>query len=115
MVAAHPGANVEEEALERRDFLTTAKRTSLDHCSAQMKARGLEKAAAIRRRKLAQAKAKRGVLPRAEGDINKSHLSDAKYDANTPLGTLFEQEKSCILAPEAIEGPYCEFLESSIS
>lgn len=109
LVAAHPGANVEEEAQERRDYLATAKRTSLDHCSAQIKARGLGKAAAMRRRTLAENKAQRGVLAKRDlADLNKSHHSDADYDATTPLDTLFAKEKSCVLAPETTEGPYCK-------
>lgn len=109
LVVAHPGANVEAEALERRDYLATAKRTNLDHCSAQLQARGLRQTAALRRRAVAEKKAKRGLLLQRDlADLNKSHHSDADYDAKTPLDTLFAKEKSCVLAPETTEGPYCE-------
>lgn len=114
MVTAHPGANVEEEALERREFLASAKRTTLDHCSAQIKARGLEKAAALRRRSLFENTVKRGVVAElALGDLNKSHHSDADYDADTTPAELFAKEKSCLLHPESIEGPYCKSARSS--
>ncbi|KAK7954718.1 hypothetical protein PG988_015412 [Apiospora saccharicola] len=118
LVVTHPGANVEEEAQERRDYLATAKRTSLDHCSAQMKARGLGQAAALRRRAVAEKKAKRGLLPQRDlADLNKSHHSDADYDDKTPLDTLFAKEKSCVLAPETTEGPYYvagEFIRQNV-
>ncbi|KAK8010825.1 aromatic compound dioxygenase [Apiospora arundinis] len=119
LVAAHPGANVEEEAQERRGFLSTAKRTNLDHCSAQIKARGLGKTAALRRRTLMENKAKRGVVAQRDlADLNKSHHSDADYDTTTPLDTLFEKEKSCVLAPETTEGPYYvagEFIRHNVA
>ena len=108
VATAHPGANVEEEALERREFLASSKHTTLDHCSAQIKARGLEKASAIRRRSLFENQAKRGVVERALEDINKSHHSDADYGANTQPAELFTKEKSCLLRPESTEGPYCK-------
>ncbi|KAK8035523.1 hypothetical protein PG993_010518 [Apiospora rasikravindrae] len=118
LVAAHPGANVEHEAQERRDYLATAKRTSLDHCSAQLQARGLGKAAALRRRAVTEKKAKRGVVAQRDlADLNKSHHSDADYDATTPLDTLFSKEKSCVLAPETTEGPYYvagEFIRQNV-
>lgn len=108
IVTAHPGANIEEEVMERREFLANSRRTTLDHCSAQIKARGLEKAGALRRRSLFENNAKRGIVERAPGDINKSHHSDADYDADTTPGDLFSKEKSCLLHPETTEGPYCK-------
>ena len=49
LVASHPGHDVQQEALERREFLKHATRRDLSHCSAQLKARGHE-AASIKRR-----------------------------------------------------------------
>ena len=112
LVTAHPGADVQHEAQERGKYLASAKRTSLNHCVAQLKARGQTATAALRRRAAAEKKAKRGVVPkRALSDLNRSHHSDADYNAETPLETLFAKEKSCVLAPETTEGPYCKHEE----
>jgi hypothetical protein len=51
--------------------------------------------------------AKRGILQRDAGDINKTHLSDADYTADTSLSEVFAQNASCVLSPEETEGPYC--------
>lgn len=40
---AHPGHDLTQEIKERRDFLSTVKRTNLDHCASKLKARGVDK------------------------------------------------------------------------
>ncbi|KAF7531861.1 hypothetical protein G7054_g8472 [Neopestalotiopsis clavispora] len=106
LVAAHPGADIQQELMERREFVSNSKRTNLDHCSAKHKARGIEQRAVERRKNLAAMNAKRGILARDPTDINKTHLSDADFDETTPLETVFAQDASCVLSPEETEGPY---------
>jgi hypothetical protein len=110
LVAAHPGADVQAELLQRRMFLSNVKRTDLSHCSAKLKARGIEQRGVERRKALAQKKSKRGIIQRAAEDINKSHLSDADYTLDTSLDTIFSANTSCVLSPEETEGPYCKTL-----
>jgi hypothetical protein len=49
LAAAHPGHNVREEALERRQFLDTAKRADLSHCADKLQKRGVSDRAVARR------------------------------------------------------------------
>ncbi|KAK8119708.1 uncharacterized protein PG998_004334 [Apiospora kogelbergensis] len=105
-VIAHPGHDVREEALARRTYLESAKRTNLDHCSAELRARGHEQRGVQRRQALAAANAKRGIVQRAPSDINKTHLSTADFNQNTPLHDVFAVNASCVLSPEVTEGPY---------
>ncbi len=63
---AHPGHDISEEIRERREFLSTAKRTNLDHCAPKLKARGVEKRNVLRREALlekARAKSEFSTLP----------------------------------------------------
>ncbi|GAP89515.1 putative extracellular dioxygenase [Rosellinia necatrix] len=106
LVVAHPGEDHHDEVLARRDFISNVKRSDLSHCAAKMKARGIEKRAMMRRRALADARSKRGILARELSDINKSHLSDADYDLETPLDVIFSSNASCLMSPEVTEGPY---------
>ncbi|KAI4595050.1 hypothetical protein KJ359_007303 [Pestalotiopsis sp. 9143b] len=106
LVAAHPGANIQQELRERQEFTANSKRTNLGHCAAKHKARGIEERAIERRSNLAAMNAKRGILARDPSDINKTHLSDADFDETTPLQTVFAQDASCVLSPEETEGPY---------
>lgn len=108
-VSAHPGANVQAELLERKALLANAKRTDLSHCAAQIKARGLEQRGIERRSAIAQENSKRGLIKRDPADVNKTHLSDAPYGPQTPLDVVFGTNASCVLSPEVIEGPYCEY------
>ncbi|KAK6853827.1 hypothetical protein PG995_010639 [Apiospora arundinis] len=103
---AHPGHDVQEEALKRRTYLENAKRTDLSHCSAELRARGHEQRGVQRRQALAAENAKRGIVQRAPSDINKTHLSTAEFDQNTPLHDVFAVNSSCVLSPEVTEGPY---------
>ncbi|KAK8052549.1 extracellular dioxygenase [Apiospora rasikravindrae] len=105
-VLAHPGHDVREEALARRTYLENAKRTDLSHCAAKLRARGHEQRGVQRRQALAAENAKRGIVQRAPSDINKTHLSTADFDQNTPLHDVFAVNASCVLSPEVTEGPY---------
>ncbi|KAK8081159.1 extracellular dioxygenase [Apiospora hydei] len=102
----HPGHDVREEALARRTYLENAKRTDLSHCAAKLRARGHELRGVQRRQALAAQNAKRGIVQRAPSDINKTHLSTADFDQNTPLHDVFAVNASCVLSPEVTEGPY---------
>lgn len=106
-VFAHPGHDVREEALARRTFLENAKHTDLNHCSAQLRARGHDKRSVLRRQTLAAENAQRGIIQRAPSDINRTHLSTADFNQNTPLHDVFAVNRSCVLSPEVTEGPYC--------
>ncbi|KAK9413186.1 putative Intradiol ring-cleavage dioxygenases domain-containing protein [Seiridium unicorne] len=106
IVAAHPGHDPNQELHERREFLSKVERSDLSHCAAKMKQRGLEQLGVQRRKATAAKMAKRGILPRAASDINKSHLSDADYDSNTSLDAVFAANSSCVLSPEETVGPY---------
>lgn len=107
-VFTHPGHDVREEALARRTYLENAKLIDLNHCSAQLRARGHEKRSVLRRQALAAESAPRGIIQRAPSDINKTHLSTADFDQNTPLHDVFAVNSSCVLSPEVTEGPYCQ-------
>lgn len=48
-VIAHPGHDVAHEAQERREFLSSVKRTDLSHCATKLKARGVDKRNVARR------------------------------------------------------------------
>ncbi|KAH7261581.1 Intradiol ring-cleavage dioxygenase [Fusarium tricinctum] len=105
-VLAHPGAEFEAELLKRKAFLANAKRIDLSHCTAQNKARGLEQRRIERRNAIAREKSKRGLIKRDSADINKNHLSNAPYGAQTPLDIVFGTNASCVLSLEVVEGPY---------
>lgn len=46
---AHPGHDIAHETQERRDFLSSVKRTDLSHCAAKLQARGVDKRNVARR------------------------------------------------------------------
>ncbi|KAI0430595.1 Intradiol ring-cleavage dioxygenase [Xylaria sp. FL1042] len=106
LVSAHPGVDHNHEILQRREFISNVKRSDLSHCAAKLSARGVEQRATQRRKALADARSKRGIIERALSDKNKSHLSDADYTVNTPLDVIFSSNTSCLLSPEVTEGPY---------
>ncbi|KAI0977588.1 aromatic compound dioxygenase [Xylaria arbuscula] len=106
LVAAHPGVDHTNEILQRREFLSNVKRSDLSHCSAKLKARGVEDRAIKRRQAIAAAKSKRGIIQRDLSDKNKSHLSTEAYTLDTALDTIFAANTSCLLSPEVTEGPY---------
>ncbi|KAK4170030.1 Intradiol ring-cleavage dioxygenase [Cladorrhinum sp. PSN259] len=108
-VSAHPGHDVAHEAAERRDYLTNAKRTSLAHCADKFKARGLDTRNIDRRQaRIEQARQRRAIKKRdfdtvLKTDHNKTTLG---YTPNTDAATLFAGFNSCILTPDATQGPY---------
>lgn len=106
LAAAHPGHDHAAEVVERRQFIQNVARSDLGHCAEKLKARGVEARAVQRRKAIADAKAKRGIAAREVADKNKSHLSTADYDLNTPLDVIFATNNSCLLSPEVTEGPY---------
>ncbi|KAI2606995.1 aromatic compound dioxygenase [Hypoxylon fragiforme] len=107
---AHPGHDISEEIRERREFLSTAKRTNLDHCAPKLKARGVEKRNVLRREALLEkARAKRGLNKKRDletvlaTDHNKTSLG---YTTNTDPAVLFAGYNACLLTPEVTQGPY---------
>ncbi|VUC21624.1 unnamed protein product [Clonostachys rosea] len=105
--AAHPGDDPYKELHQRRDFMSQVERTDLAHCAEKFKARGIDKRAVERRKNIMQEMAlRRRFSVRDPEDINKSHLSPYKYDLDTPLDVIFGNGTSCLLSPEATEGPY---------
>ncbi|KAI6085695.1 aromatic compound dioxygenase [Hypoxylon rubiginosum] len=107
---AHPGHDLTQEIKERRDFLSTVKRTNLDHCASKLKARGVDKRNVQRRTAmLEKARAKRGLNKKRDlaSDLATDHNStDLGYTTNTDAATLFAGYNSCLLTPEVTQGPY---------
>ncbi|KAF3061485.1 hypothetical protein GL218_03676 [Daldinia childiae] len=106
---AHPGHDISEEVKERREFLGSVKRTSLDHCASQLKARGVANRNVQRRAAMLQkARAKRGLKKRdLDSILATSHNStDLGYTPSTSAATLFAGYNSCLLTPEVTQGPY---------
>lgn len=110
MTAAHPGHSVAEELQERRDYMATAKVRDLSHCSAKLKARGIEARNMARREQAVEAaRAKRGLKSKRTldsvlaTDHNETGLG---YTPNTDASTLFSSNASCILTPDVTQGPY---------
>ncbi|CAG9953603.1 unnamed protein product [Clonostachys rosea f. rosea IK726] len=105
--AAHPGDDPHKELHQRRDFMSKVERTDLAHCADKFKARDIDKRVVERRKNIMQEMAlRRRFAVRDPEDINKSHLSPYKYDLDTPLDVIFGNGTSCLLSPEATEGPY---------
>jgi protocatechuate 3,4-dioxygenase beta subunit len=108
-VLAHPGHDIKQEAAERRAFLNSVKRTDLSHCSAKLKARGIERANARRRANaIEEARAKRSLKKRDLATVlaTSHNATDLGYTENTDAATLFSGNNSCILTPEVTQGPY---------
>ncbi|OIW24725.1 hypothetical protein CONLIGDRAFT_103685 [Coniochaeta ligniaria NRRL 30616] len=109
VVVAHPGHDHDAEQLVRREALKFSKR-DLSHCAANIKARGLEARSIKRRSELATGLLKKRHLQNRDltSLLNVSHHSSESYTLDTPVGTIFATNNSCILSPEVTEGPYCE-------
>ncbi|TGO12519.1 hypothetical protein BTUL_0087g00320 [Botrytis tulipae] len=114
-VIAHPGHDVRQEIAERASFMSQLKTRDLSHCSAKLKARGLEQAAVARRSAIAKSeRKKRGISSeqpylkaRDEATVlNTTHLSTVNYDNTTDESVVFSGNNSCILSPEVTQGPY---------
>lgn len=102
--AAHPGHDIQGEAHERREYLTTAKRADLSHCSAKLEARAVRNQALARRSALARRQA--AGTPNITA-LDESHDRTSEgVNLDTPVGKIF-QNGSCVLKPEVTEGPYC--------
>lgn len=111
LVSAHPGHNVKEEALERRAFLNSVKRSSLAHCADKLKARGVtQRNIARRNAQIEKARAKRSIAKRdATADMAIDHnKTSLGYTTNTDASSLFSGYNSCVLTPEVTVGPYCK-------
>lgn len=125
-VMAHPGHDIKQEIAERASFISQLKTRDLSHCSAELKARGLEQAAVARRSAIAKnERKKRGISSgqpylkaRDEATVlNTTHLSTEDYDASTDESIVFAGNNSCILSPEVTQGPYYvsgEYVRSDI-
>ncbi|KAI1502217.1 aromatic compound dioxygenase [Biscogniauxia marginata] len=108
-VIAHPGHDLTQEIAERREFLSSIKRTDLSHCAEKLKARGVTKRNIARRSAmLEKARAKRGLTKRdLDTVLATSHnATSLGYTLNTDAATLFSGNNSCILTPEVTQGPY---------
>lgn len=107
---AHPGHDLTEEVAERRSFINSIQRRSLDHCSEHLKSRGFEaKNSARRSAAILKARWFKGLHKRANetwtGSHNATHLG---ITMNTPIEELFTGNASCVLTPEVTQGPYCQ-------
>jgi hypothetical protein len=109
-VFAHPGHDVAEEALERREYVKRAPK-SVRSCAPELRRRGDMKNALARRQEMAnKARAKRGIsTPLVRRDFaayNHTHesTSDVSYGDDETL--LFADDSTCILQPEVTQGPY---------
>ncbi|KAK1772056.1 Intradiol ring-cleavage dioxygenase [Phialemonium atrogriseum] len=105
-VSGHPGHNIAEEVAVRRDFLSR-NRNDLSHCTNRMRSRGLEQRSIERRATLATKLFKRdGLQVRQISSLKKPHKSTKNYTIDTDAAVVFSGNKSCVLNPEATEGPY---------
>ncbi|KAI0095366.1 aromatic compound dioxygenase [Daldinia grandis] len=107
--AAHPGHDISQEVKERREFLGSVKRTSLGHCAAQLKARGVANRNVQRRASMLQkARTKRGLKKRDLSSIlaTSHNATNLGYTPCTSATTLFSGYNSCLLTPEVTQGPY---------
>ncbi|KAJ4303689.1 hypothetical protein N0V90_002590 [Kalmusia sp. IMI 367209] len=106
---AHPGHDLTQEIAERREFLSSVKRTDLSHCAPKLKARGVNRRNVARRTAaLEKARAKRGLKKRdLDTVLATSHNATAQgYTLDTDAATLFSGNSSCVLTPEVTQGPY---------
>nr|ANH20401.1 catechol dioxygenase 4 [Endoconidiophora polonica] len=121
LASAHPGHNIMEEALERRDYISNAKRSSLAHCADKLKARGVTARNIARRSaQVEKARAKRDIQKRSLTSVlaTDHNKTSEGYTANTDAATLFAGYNSCILTPEVTQGPYYvagEYVREDIS
>ncbi|KAF7889157.1 hypothetical protein EAF00_009457 [Botryotinia globosa] len=91
--------------------MSQLKTRDLSHCSAKLKARGLEQAAVARRSAIAKSERKKREQPylkaRDEATVlNTTHLSTMDYDTTTDESVVFSGNNFCILSPEVTQGPY---------
>ncbi|KAF2839091.1 aromatic compound dioxygenase [Patellaria atrata CBS 101060] len=111
---AHPGHDHKHEAAQRREYIESLEQKDLGHCAETLMANGhYERAIKRRAETVARLRREAGIdhAPMLHArDINKvlntNHRSNNPWNAQTPDSTVFGSNKSCILAPEIIEGPY---------
>lgn len=110
LTAAHPGHSTAPEIAARREYMAHAKVRDLSHCSAKLKARGVEARNQARREQAAEAaRAKRGLKSKRtfESVLATDHNeTSAGYTVDTAASDLFSSNASCILTPEVTQGPY---------
>lgn len=115
-VLAHPGEDHAAEARQRRTAL--AKTRSIATCSSSLESRGINVAAAHRRRGLLSKFQKRAIVERdLDLALNTSHHSNLTgVTQDTDPSVLFSGNGSCALVPETTQGPYYvtgEFIRSN--
>jgi len=107
------GDDPAREQLERRVFLEVHPTNNLDHCADKLKRSGLAQEAARRRyRRAASLMAAEDlhavIRARQTSSVGKSHKSDKAYTAKTDPAVVFADSNSCVLSPQATEGPFCK-------
>lgn len=116
-VIAHPGHSVEQELAERQAGLANSPR-SLNHCSAKIKARGVEARNVQRRAEWAAALGKTIAARDADTVLDTDHnATSLGYTLNTDEASLFSSNSSCVLSPIVTQGPYYvegEYVRSDI-
>lgn len=111
LVQAHPGHDLSDEILERRNFVNSVRRNDLSHCADKLRARGVEDRGIARRSAaIKQARSFKGLSKRDVDEVlSQSHdESDTGYTENTDASKLFSGNASCVLTPEVTQGPYCK-------
>jgi len=108
------GRDHEREQAERRLFLEMNTGNSLEHCADKIKRSGLYEDAARRRYKRAAelmhpTALEAAIQARQTSSIGKSHKSDKAFTAATDPALIFAGGNSCVLSPQATEGPFCKF------
>jgi hypothetical protein len=114
IASAHPGHDIAHEAAERREFLSSVKRSSLAHCAPKLRARGVEARNIARRSaQVNKARQKRSLKKRdADTALNTSHnKTDQGFSPCTAPSVLFASINSCVLTPEVTQGPYCKEIQ----
>ncbi|KAH9897515.1 Intradiol ring-cleavage dioxygenase [Xylariomycetidae sp. FL2044] len=111
-VAAHGNHDIAQEIKERRDFLSTQKRTSLGHCATKLGRRGVHQRNVERRNAAVEAaRVKRGLKQKRtfESVVAASHNKTSSkdcYTEDTAASALFADYNSCLLTPIVTQGPY---------
>ncbi|KAK0616890.1 Intradiol ring-cleavage dioxygenase [Immersiella caudata] len=105
-----------QEQLERRRFLEIHP-NNLDHCAEKFARDGVFADAARRRYRraaslMAPAALHAAIKKRQTSSLNKDHKSTKGYTPQTDPATIFADSNSCILSPQATEGPFYVLGES---
>ncbi|QKX58820.1 uncharacterized protein TRUGW13939_05948 [Talaromyces rugulosus] len=126
LTAAHPGQHEERDEaslIQKRAYQANVKR-SLEKCSRQLEARGVNKRADMRRRETVE-KLRRNMMSKRltirdpETVLNKSHeVTDGSITINSPESVIFSDNSTCVLNPEGETGPFYvlgEYVRSDVS